>query len=383
MRFELSAPTHFGLEAVCKREIYDLGYDVTEVTDGRVTFAGDEEALIRSNICISTAERIMIKVGEFSAVTFEELFEGIAALPWEKYIPKDGAFWVKKAASVRSKLFSPRDIQSIAKKAMVRRLSQVYGLDIFPETGAKYPVRIFINHDKVFVGLDTSGESLHKRGYRTMAGAAPLSETMAAGLIRLTPWKRGRILVDPFCGSGTILIEAARMAAHIPAGIDRSFLAETWTNFIPKELWDEVRSEERSLIDRDIDSDLQGYDIDPDIIPVAKENAIRAGVDGLIHFQCRQVRELSHRKKYGFIISNPPYGERIGGSDTLPSVYRQLGEAYRGLDAWSMYLITSYEDAPDLIGMKPTKNRKLYNGMIKTYFYQYEGEKPPKISGKA
>ena len=382
MKLELTAPVHFGLESVLKREIYDLGYDVTDVTDGRVTFAGDEEACVRANIFIGSAERILIKVGEFKAVSWEEFFDKIYGLPWERYIPLNGRFWVKKASSVKSALFSSRDIQSLAKKAMVKRLSSVYDTASFPdgrfpEDGADYPVRIFINKDQVFVGLDTSGESLHKRGYRVKSGTAPISETMAYGIIKLSPFGRGRILVDPFCGSGTIPIEAARIAANIPPGIDRNFLAETWKNLIPEKLWDEIRREGREGIDTLTDTDIQGYDIDPFVIAVAKENAVDAGVDELVHFQARDVSDLSHRKKYGFIITNPPYGERISGLNELPGLYRALGEGYRRLEDWSMYVISSWEDAPDYIGGRPDKNRKLYNGMIKTYLYQYLGAKPP------
>ena len=376
--FELVVPCHFGLEAVTKREIYDLGYEITRVEDGRVTFEGDEEAVCRANVFLRSAERVLLQVGRFHATTFDELFEGIKALPWEDYIPKDGRFWVTKASSIKSKLFSPSDIQSIAKKAMVERLKQSYHLDWFPEDGASYPVRIFLLKDEVMVTIDTSGESLHKRGYRLMTSKAPLTETLAAALIMLTPWKRDRILVDPFCGSGTFPIEAAMMAANIAPGMSRSFTAQKWTNLIPAELWKETVQEAEEMIDKDVQVDIQGYDIDPEVVKAARENAKRAGVDHMIHFQQREVANLRHPKKYGFVITNPPYGERLEEKEDLPKLYDQIGKAFEGLDSWSLYMITSYEDTERYIGRKADKNRKIYNGMIKTYFYQFMGPKPPK-----
>ena len=374
--FELVVPCHFGLEAVVKREIYDLGYEITKVEDGRITFEGDAEAICRANVFLRGAERVLLQVGRFKATTFDELFEGIKALPWEEYIPKDGKFWVKKASSIKSKLFSPSDIQSIVKKAMVEKLKQSYKIDWFPEDGTSYPVRVFLNKDEVMVTLDTSGDSLHKRGYRLQTSKAPITETLAASLIMLTPWRGDRILVDPFCGSGTFPIEAAMMAANIAPGMNRDFTAEEWTNFIPKQLWYDTVKEAEEMVDMDVEVDIQGYDIDPDVVKAARENAKRAGVDKLIHFQQRAVADLSHPKKYGFIISNPPYGERLEEKSALPELYTQIGQAYAGLDSWSMYLITSYEDAPRYIGRKADKNRKIYNGMIKTYFYQFMGPKP-------
>lgn len=376
--FELVVPCHFGLEAVTKREIYDLGYEITKVEDGRITFEGDEEAVCRANIFLRTAERVLLQVGRFRATTFEELFQGIKAIPWEEYIPENGKFWVKKASSIKSKLFSPSDIQSIAKKAMVERMKQSYRKEWFSEDGAPYPVRIFLLKDEVMVALDTSGDSLHKRGYRLMTSKAPLTETLAAALIMLTPWKKDRILVDPFCGSGTFPIEAAMMAANIAPGMNREFTAEQWTNLIPRQLWYDAVSEAEEMIDTDIKVDIQGYDIDGEVVKAARDNARRAGVDHLIHFQQRAVADLKHPKKYGFVISNPPYGERLEDKADLPELYTQIGNAYAGLDAWSMFLITSYEDTERYIGRKADKNRKIYNGMLKTYFYQFLGPKPPK-----
>lgn len=376
--FDLLVPCHFGLEAVLKREIYDLGYEITKVEDGRVTFEGDEEAICRANIFLRTAERVMIQVGRFKATTFEELFQGIKNLPWEEYIPEDGKFWVKKASSINSKLFSPSDIQSIAKKAMVERMKQKYHKEWFKEDGAAYPVRIFLLKDEVTVALDTSGDSLHKRGYRTMTSKAPLTETLAASLIMLTPWRKDRILVDPFCGSGTFPIEAAMIAANVAPGMNRDFTAEEWTNLIDRKLWYECVKEAEDMIDTTVKVDIQGYDIDGDVIKAARENAKRAGVEHMIHFQQRAVADLSHPKKYGFIITNPPYGERLEDKADLPELYTQIGQAYQRLDSWSMFLITSYTDTEKYIGRKADKNRKIYNGMLKTYFYQFLGPKSPK-----
>ena len=376
--FDLLVPCHFGLEAVLKREIYDLGYEITKVEDGRVTFEGDEEAICRANIFLRTAERVMIQVGRFKATTFEELFQGIKNLPWEEYIPEDGKFWVKKASSINSKLFSPSDIQSIAKKAMVERMKQNYHKEWFKEDGAAYPVRIFLQKDEVTVALDTSGDSLHKRGYRTMTSKAPLTETLAASLIMLTPWRKDRILVDPFCGSGTFPIEAAMIAANIAPGMNRDFTAEEWTNLIDRKLWYECVKEAEDMIDTTVKVDIQGYDIDGDVIKAARENAKRAGVEHMIHFQQRAVADLSHPKKYGFIITNPPYGERLEDKADLPELYTQIGQAYQRRDSWSMFLITSYTETEKYIGRKADKNRKIYNGMLKTYFYQFLGPKPPK-----
>lgn len=377
-KYELIAPCHFGLEAVLKREIIDLGYEVSAVEDGRVSFWGDAEAIVRANIFLRTAERVLLKVGSFRATTFEELFENTKSIPWEKYIPKDGRFWVAKAASVKSKLFSPSDIQSIMKKAMVNRMKECYHMDWFEETGASYPVRVFLMKDMVSVGLDTTGVSLHKRGYRQLSSKAPITETLAAALILLTPWKKDRILVDPFCGCGTFPIEAAMIAANIAPGMNRSFLSESWINLIPKKYWYEIIDEANEMIDHNVTVDIQGYDIDGEVIKAARENAKEAGVDHLIHFQERDVAQLRHPKKYGFIITNPPYGERIEEKENLSALYKTFGESYRNLDSWSAYMITSYEDTERYFGRKADKNRKIYNGMLKTYFYQFQGPKPPK-----
>lgn len=376
--FELIAPCHFGMEAVLKKEILDLGYEITAVEDGKVYFAGGADAIVRANIFLRTAERILIKCASFTATTYDELFEGVKAVHWEQYIPEDGKFWVAKAASIKSKLFSPSDIQSIIKKAMVEQLKSVYHVSWFDEDGESYPFRVFLMKDLVTIGLDTTGESLHKRGYRKLVSKAPVAENLAAAMLMLTPWNKDRILVDPFCGSGTIPIEAAMIAANIAPGMNREFLAENWGNIIERKFWYRASDEANSLIRTDLNVDIQGFDIDGDIIKSAKENAKMAGVENMIHFQKRPVAELSHPKKYGFIVTNPPYGERIGDKELLPELYTQLAERYKALDSWSLYVITGYTDVEKYIGRKADKNRKIYNGMMKTYYYQFMGPRPPK-----
>ncbi len=372
------APCHFGLESVLKRELQDLGCEISLVEDGRVTFKGDMQTLCRANIFLRTAERVLLQTGRFQAESFDELFERIKEIPWEEYIPENGKFWVTKATSVKSRLFSPSDIQSIVKKAMVERLKQHYGVSWFPEDGAAYPVRITFLKDEAVVGIDTSGVSLHKRGYRRLASKAPITETLAAALLMLTPWKSDRILVDPFCGCGTFPIEAAMMAANMAPGVNRSFAAEEWKNLVERKLWYEAVTEANDLLDDGIETDIQGYDIDPAMVKAARENAREAGVDHLIHFQARPVSELRHPKKYGFVVTNPPYGERLEEKEALPALYREIGEAFERLDSWSMYLITGYEDAERYIGRRAERNRKIYNGMLKTYFYQFLGPRPPR-----
>lgn len=375
---EYIIPCHFGLESVLKREITGLGYEIASVEDGRVTFRGDMAACARANINLRTAERVLLKAGEFRAETFDELYERTRAIPWEELLPKEAKFWVAKASSVKSALHSPSDIQSIMKKAMADRMSSAYGFRWMPEDGASYPMRVSLMKDRVTVGIDTTGTSLHKRGYRVSPVIAPISETLAAALILLTPWKAGRILVDPFCGSGTFPIEAAMIARNMAPGMNRKFLAETWGSLAESMDFSRARAEARAAVREDFDSDIQGYDIDPKAIRSCRENAEAAGVGGVIHFQRREIKELHHPKKYGFIITNPPYGERIEERENLPELYGELGKAYRGLDSWSMYIITAYEGAEAAIGRKATKNRKIYNGMIKTYFYEYAGPKPPR-----
>ena len=374
--YELYAPCHFGMEAVLKREIIDIGYEISKVEDGRVYFLGDDEAIVRANLWLRTTERVLINVGSFKADTYDELFEKTKAIDWSEYLTKDAKFWVSKASSVKSKLFSPSDIQSIVKKAIVEKMKSIYNISWFQEDGAEYPLRVSIYKDVVTLGLDTTGVSLHKRGYRTKVAKAPITETLAAALIMLTPWKKDRILIDPFCGSGTFAIEAAMMAMNMAPGLNREFLSQNWENMINRKLWYELIDEAREEVDEDVRPDIQAYDIDEAVLKAARENAANAGVS--IHVQKRDVSELTHAKKYGFIITNPPYGERLEDKESLPPLYKTLGERFKALDNWSLYMITSYEDCEKYIGRKANKNRKVYNGMIKTYFYQFEGDKPPK-----
>lgn len=375
---EFIAPCHFGLESVLKKEITELGYEIAAVEDGRVTFRGDVTAMPRANIFIRTAERILLKMGSFRATTFDELFEGTKALAWEEYLPRDAKFWVTKATTNKSTLFSGSAIQSIVKKAIVDRMKNTYRVSYFEEDGDEYPIRVFIFKDMVSIGLDTTGISLHKRGYRQLAGKAPISETLAAALLMLTPWKKDRVLVDPFCGSGTFPIEAAMIGACIAPGMNREFVSDSWIKVCPKKVWYNAYDEANDMIRHDVEMNIQGYDLDPDIVKCAMANAKEAGVDKYIHFQARDVRELRHPKHYGFIVTNPPYGERLEEKEALPALYKTIGESFAALGDWSMYLITSYEDAEKYIGRKADKNRKIYNGMIKSYFYQFMGPKPPR-----
>lgn len=381
-RFELIAPCHFGLEAVLKKEIQNLGYEIVEVEDGRVTFAGPASAIARANIGIRTAERILLKCAQFKATTFDELYEGVKRIQWARIIPRDGRFWVTKATTNKSKLFSETSIQSIVKKAMVESMSGTYHINRFNEDGEDYPVRVFIKKDIVTVGLDTTGVSLHKRGYRKLVGKAPISETLAAALIMLTPWREDRILIDPFCGSGTFPIEAALIGANIAPGVNRDFSSCTWEKLIDKKTWYDAYNEARDLEKKDVKMSIQGYDLDSQIVKCAMQNADEAGVADYIHFQQRNVKDLSSPKPYGFIITNPPYGERLEEKEALPALYETLGERYRMLDNWSLFVITSYEEAETYIGRKADRNRKIYNGMIRSYFYQFMGAKPPKREGK-
>lgn len=389
-QYELMAPCHFGLEACTKKELIQLGCQITEVTDGRVSFLGTPLDICRANINLRTTERILLKCAEFEATTWDELFEKTRAVAWENLIPWDGNFYVAKANSIKSRLFSPRDFQTIIQKAVIRRLQSHYGREgqLLPMTGEDYLLRVTALKDRITISLDTSGESLHKRGYRKMTAKAPITETLAAALLMLTPWNKNRILVDPFCGSGTFLIEAAMMAAQIAPGMRRDFVSTGWQNLIPKKYWYEAydeamdRAEAVDMKALAEQMDLQGYDIDAEVLKAARQNALDAGVSGLIHFQQRDVSKLSHPKRYGFIVTNPPYGERLEEKEALPELYAALGRQYQALDDWSMYVITGYEDAEKYLGRKADKNRKIYNGMLKTYFLSYEGAKPPKAGGE-
>lgn len=386
-RYELTAPCHFGMEAVLKREITDLGYEITDVDNGRVTFAGDAATVARGNMFLRTTERILLKAAAFQAESFDELFEQVKAVPWENYIPKDGKFWVAKANSVSSKLFSPSDIQKIVKKAMVERLKGIYRTDWFEESGDPYPLRISIIKDMVTIGIDTTGESLHRRGYRRYTAPAPVTETLAAAILLLSPWRADRVLVDPFCGSGTIPIEAAMIALDMAPGLNRDFTARRWPHLVPEKVWLETVQEARDRIRRDAVLNIQGYDISHEVLKMARSNAALAGVAEHIHFQQRDIRDFSNPKKYGFVVTNPPYGERLSAREEMFQLYQTLGGVMDANDTWSFFLLSGYEDAQKAVAAggrrgKATKNRKIYNGMMKTYLYQYMGTKPPKNGGR-
>ncbi|KXZ39851.1 putative N6-adenine-specific DNA methylase [Alkalithermobacter thermoalcaliphilus JW-YL-7 = DSM 7308] len=372
---KLIAPCLFGLEKVLSREIKELGYHIEKVEDGRITFLADEYGICKSNLWLRTAERVMVKLGEFEAKSFEELFQNTKKIKWSNWIPKNGNFPVFKASSIKSNLSSVPDIQSIVKKAVVESLKEEYNLEIFPETGEKYPIHVFINKNIVTLSIDTSGETLHKRGYREKSNKAPIRETLAAGLISLTPWRSNRLLVDPFCGSGTILIEAAMIALNMAPGLNREFVSEKWAK-IPKKMWWDARKEAYDLMVKDTDFMLYGYDIDKDVIEIAKENAQIAGVDHCIKFIQKELKELCIENNYGFIITNPPYGERLEDKKSVEKLYRDMGKIFSKLDTWSFFVITSHPEFEALFGKSSDKKRKLYNGMLKTYFYQYFGPKP-------
>lgn len=374
-KIQLCTPCNFGLESILTREIKDLGFCIESVTNGRVNFVSDEEGICKANLRLRTAERVLVKLGEFEATTFEELYQNTKNLNWYDWIPKDGAFPASKASSVKSKLFSTSDIQSIVKKAVVDNLKKKYKVSWFNETGPSYPIHIFIYKDKVTLYLDSSGTALHKRGYRQIGSEAPMKETLAAALVFLTPWKEGRLLVDPLCGSGTILIEAALKAINKPPGLDRNFISENWACIAPK-LWQKARIEGENSIKNNAEIYIQGYDIDDKVLKIARNNAKKAGVDKYIHFQQRDVRDLSYKDKYGFIITNPPYGERLEDIKSVELLYKDMGKAFSTLDTWSFYILTAHEGFEKLFGRKADRKRKLYNGMLKTDLYQYFGPKP-------
>lgn len=376
-RIELVAPCNFAVESILTREIKNMGYEVSKVEDGRVSFFADEEGICKSNLWLRTAERILVKVGEFEAFSFEELFEKTKRLKWHEFISEDAEFPVAKASSIKSKLFSTSDIQAIVKKSVVESLKTKYKVQWFEETGERYPIHVFLNKDRVSLYLDTSGAALHKRGYRELSNAAPIKETLAATMVLLTPWKEERALIDPFCGSGTIPIEAAMIGLNIAPGLNRSFVSENWS-WITKRVWDKSREEARASIKKAAELNVQGYDIDESALRVARGNARLAGLEGKIHFQKRDMKELSSRDHYGFIVTNPPYGERMSDLKSVEGLYKEMGKVFSKLDTWSFYIITSHEEFERFFGRRADKKRKLYNGMMKTDLYQFFGPKPPR-----
>ena len=376
MKFEAIAPCLFGMESTVSYELKNMGIKVINVSDGRVTFEADAFEIARANLALRTAERVLIKVGEFKAYSFEQLYQGILNLPFEDYIPKDAIFPIAKAKSISSKLFSKSDIQSVSKKAVVERLKAKHKVKILPETGAEHPITVFINKDVVEVTIDTSGPALHKRGYREKSGGAPIRETLAAFMAMLTPWRENRLLVDPMCGSGTILIEAAMYGAGIMPGINRSFTGEG-LSFLPKNVWQEERNDALAM-EKDVEFKLKGYDIDPEVIELAKENAELAGVGHLIDFEVKDMKEWKTTDENGFLITNPPYGERLSSEDEVIELYKDMGKVFKSLKNWSYYIITTLEDADKIMDIPFQKKRKLYNGMLKSYYYQFLGPKPNK-----
>ncbi len=378
-KIHLIAPCHFGMEAVTKKEITDLGYEICQVEDGRVVFSGDRSAVCRANVFLRTAQRILWQLGEFSAQSFEELFEETEKIPWEDYIPQDGKVWVTKASSIRSRLSATVPIQSVMKKAIAARLCRVYHVTRLPETGREFPLRVSLLKDRVTVGLDTSGTGLHKRGYRPRTSKAPIEETLAAGLLMLTPWNKDRILADPFCGSGTFPIEAAMMAMDMAPGMNRDFAAEAWTSLLPKKLWYGAMDEAAERVKEDVKLSIFASDIDPAMVHAAKENAREAGVLDRITFFTADAAKVSLKGEYGFIVTNPPYGERLLEKEEALAIYQAFGRNVQtSLPTWSTFVITPLPEIEEAMGKKADKTRKIYNGMLKTAFYRFSGPKPPK-----
>lgn len=375
MKLELIATATFGLEAVVKREIQDMGYKVLKTEDGKVTFLGDERAIVKSNLWLRSADRVLLKMGEFTARTFEELFQQIKGISWEELIPPDGKFTVT-GSSVKSKLHSVPSCQSITKKAIVERLAQTYGLSHFDESGAEYTVKVTLLKDRVTVTVDTSGAGLHKRGYRVADVAAPIKETLAAAMVQLSFWKAGRLLVDPCCGSGTIPIEAAMIGRNIAPGLSREFAAEGW-ELIPEILWKEERQAAFQAMDYDADIRISGSDIDKKAVEAARENAIEAGVDDCIDFHIMDLTRLRPGDvRDGIIITNPPYGERIGDKKAIERIYGSLNFYMKKNPGWSLFLITTDKEAEEKIMGRPAdRRRKLYNGRLEVCYYQFHGKK--------
>ena len=378
---DLIATTSFGLEAVVKRELQALGFGKLQVSNGKVTFPAALEDIPRANLWLRSAGRVQVKMGEFSATTFDALFEQTKALPWEDWIPADGAFPVNGKA-VKSTLGSVRACQSIVKKAIVERLREKHKTADLPESGALYPVQVALRNDTALLTLDTSGSGLNKRGYRGQAGEAALRETLAAALVQLSFWNRERLLIDPMCGSGTILVEAALLGRNIAPGLRRRFAAEKWAA-IPQRAWDTARQEARGKMIRDAELEIYGYDRDPDLIAEARRNARRAGVGQDIVFEHKDVKDLWIDRQYGIVISNPPYGVKMGGFQEINQIYISLHKTFRKKRGWSVYILTADKKFPDYFKRaRPDRVRKLFNGPLEVNFYQYFGERPPRTPGE-
>ncbi|MGR3764781.1 THUMP domain-containing class I SAM-dependent RNA methyltransferase [Rossellomorea sp. NS-SX7] len=374
--YTLIATAAMGLEAIVAREVKDLGYEC-QVENGKVMFKGDETAIARANMWLRTADRIKILVGEFKAYSFDELFENTKKLPWENYLPEDAEFPVQ-GKSVKSKLYSVPDCQAIVKKAIVEKLRKAYKRTSWlDETGPLYKIEVAIHKDTASITLDTSGQGLHKRGYRIGQGEAPLKETLAAALIKLTTWNPDRPFLDPFCGSGTIPIEAALIGQNIAPGFNREFLSENWS-FFSDDIWDKARMEAEDLANYDQPLEIIGTDIDHRMVNVSKENALEAGLGDLVKFKQMQVKDFTTDLEYGVVVGNPPYGERLGERPEVEKMYKEMGQAFQKLDTWSVYMLTSHEDFEQFYGKPATKKRKLFNGFIRTDYYQYWGPRPPR-----
>lgn len=374
--FELIATAAFGVEALVGRELKQLGYERQRIENGRVVFWGDEEAICRTNLWLRHAERVLIKVGEFKATTFEELFQGVKALPWADWLPEKANFPVE-GKSIKSTLFSVPDCQAITKKAIVEKMKQRYKVQWFEESGPRYTIEVALLKDIATLTIDTSGAGLHKRGYRQLVGKAPLKETLASALVNLSYWKAERSLIDPFCGTGTIPIEAAMMGLNIAPGLKRSFISESWASIKPQ-LWQKARTEAEEMIKRDLKLDIAGYDLDPEAISLARYHARQAGVADQIHFQQRPLSELQTKKKYGYLICNPPYGERLEEQKAVEKLYKEMGKIFSQLDTWSSNVLVNNPNFEKLFGRKSDKNRKLYNGRIECHYYQFFGPRPPR-----
>lgn len=374
--YQLIATSAMGLEALVAKEVRGLGYEC-QVDNGKVIFKGDETAIARSNLWLRTADRIKVVVGEFKAYSFDELFEKTKALPWEKFLPEDAEFPVI-GKSQKSKLFSVSDCQAIVKKAIVERLKQHYKrTSWFEENGPLYRIEVALLKDVVTLTIDASGQGLHKRGYRAAQGEAPIKETLAAALIMLTNWHPDRPFVDPFCGSGTIPIEAALIGQNIAPGFNREFVSENW-HWIPQKVWEEARTEAEDLAKYDQPLDITGTDIDHRMVQVAQQNSFEAGFADIIDFKQMQVTDFTTKKEYGVIVGNPPYGERLGEKQAVEQMYKQMGQAFSKYETWSIYILTSNEQFEQFYGRQATKKRKLFNGSIRTDLYQYWGRRPPK-----
>jgi len=375
-KYQVIAATTFGLEAVVADEVKKLGFTNVTVENGKVIFPTDEAGICRANLWLRAADRIRIQVAQFKATSFEQLFEETKALPWGDWLPKDAEFPVE-GKSVKSTLFSVSDCQAIVKKAIVESMKRKYKVSWFEENGPLFRIEVALLKDVATITLDSSGTGLHRRGYKPLVGEAPLRETMAAGLILLSRWQPDTALIDPFCGSGTIPIEAALIGMNIAPGINREFACEDWP-WIPKEVWRDARREAHDLANYDQELFIIGSDINDQVLKVARQNAAEAFVDDKIHFQTLPLSSLSSKKKYGKIICNPPYGERIGERDEVAALYREMGRVFSKLDTWSFYILTSYPDFEKLFGKPATKKRKFYNGNIRVDYYQYYGPRPPK-----